>query len=218
MEASNPPRISSDAQSRRQQGRVSRCRSAKADTRVQKDPVRPELADELRRGVILLHREKDAAYGNAWKRRGEVISILYGSRDRASGVHHRRSRLFPAVIDLLVYCLKYEISRGHRSRCRTPLPACEYLVRPYSDSSSAVGELLARLGMAALGMCATSVQDAIRDVIGGFAVYSTAFNSRANARCNCAPRLRAGACRTPSDQGHSPECDAFRSCAADPGT
>jgi hypothetical protein len=62
-----------------------------------------------------LHRQKSTAYGNAWKRRGEQISIMANLARKAdrletiasgSPASHDESTLDTAV-DLLVYSLKY---------------------------------------------------------------------------------------------------------------
>jgi hypothetical protein len=141
--------------------------------------VSGEVADELRRGVILLHRAKDAAYGNAWKRRGEVISILCNIARKVDRLESslggapdiRGEARLDTVVDLLVYCLKYETFLADIDPAVVAhlFLDCEHLTRPYSDSSSAVEELLVRLDMTALSSCTTTVQDAMRDVIGGFA-------------------------------------------------
>ncbi|QPE05502.1 hypothetical protein IT882_05645 [Microbacterium schleiferi] len=70
---------------------------------------------DLRESVIDLHRSKDAAYGNSWKRRGELISIaanLARKIDRidqvVGGAAAGREALLDTVVDLLVYAVKYE--------------------------------------------------------------------------------------------------------------
>jgi hypothetical protein len=69
----------------------------------------------LRNAIKTLHARKDRAYGAAWKRRGERISILPNIArkvDRltafvASGFELRDESLLDTAIDLNVYCLKY---------------------------------------------------------------------------------------------------------------
>lgn len=70
---------------------------------------------DLRESVIALHRSKDAAYGNSWKKRGELISIaanLARKVDRidqvVGGAAAGREALLDTVVDLLVYAVKYE--------------------------------------------------------------------------------------------------------------
>src|SRR5690606_34211610 len=70
---------------------------------------------DLRESVIALHRSKDAAYGNSWKKRGELISIaanLARKIDRidqvVGGAAAGRETLLDTAVDLLVYAVKYE--------------------------------------------------------------------------------------------------------------
>lgn len=70
---------------------------------------------DLRESVIALHRAKDAAYGNSWKKRGELISIaanLARKIDRidqvVGGAAAGREALLDTAVDLLVYAVKYE--------------------------------------------------------------------------------------------------------------
>src|SRR5438045_1661679 len=69
----------------------------------------------LRYAIMTLHRQKDAAYGNSWKRRGEQISIMANIArkvDRleviADGAHPSQDEnTLDTAIDLYVYTLKY---------------------------------------------------------------------------------------------------------------
>lgn|SRR5262249_30797250 len=74
-----------------------------------------ELVEAMRR----LHREKDAAYRDAWKKRGEVISILANLARKVDRLEHVLAgassggeSIIDTVVDLLVYCLKYETFLG----------------------------------------------------------------------------------------------------------
>jgi thymidylate synthase len=65
--------------------------------------------------IIDLHRTKDAAYGDSWKRRGELISIaanLARKIDRiqqlVGGAAAGNEALLDTAVDLLVYAVKYE--------------------------------------------------------------------------------------------------------------
>lgn len=72
--------------------------------------------DEFREAVTRLHRAKDAAYRDAWKRRGEVISILANIARKVDRLEYGIDRTpaapdesqFDTAADLLVYCLKYQ--------------------------------------------------------------------------------------------------------------
>lgn len=70
---------------------------------------------DLRESIIALHRSKDAAYGDSWKKRGELISIaanLARKIDRidkvVGGATAGREALLDTAVDLLVYAVKYE--------------------------------------------------------------------------------------------------------------
>ena len=72
--------------------------------------------DEFREAVRRLHRAKDAAYRDAWKRRGEVISIIANIARKVDRLEYGLNGA-PATLDeswadtaadLLVYCLKYQ--------------------------------------------------------------------------------------------------------------
>ena len=66
--------------------------------------------------IVDLHREKDAGYGPAWKKRGEVISILANVARKVDRLEHVTKQgietpdepLFETVIDLFVYCIKFQ--------------------------------------------------------------------------------------------------------------
>ncbi|MDX6394370.1 MAG: hypothetical protein QOJ73_5433 [Streptosporangiaceae bacterium] len=66
--------------------------------------------------VRCLHQAKDAAYRDAWKRRGEVISILANIARKADRLEYSLGGAPPTwdetwldtAVDLPVYCLKYQ--------------------------------------------------------------------------------------------------------------
>lgn len=69
---------------------------------------------ELQETIIALHRRKDAAYGNSWKKRGELISIaanIARKIDRiqniVAGAASDGESLVDTTVDLLVYAIKY---------------------------------------------------------------------------------------------------------------
>jgi hypothetical protein len=138
-----------------------------------------DLADEVPKGIVLLHREKHAAYGNAWKRRGEIISILCNIARKVdrlqsslSGAPDMRGEArLDTVVDPLVYCLKYETflaDLNQQIACEL-FRDCEHLSCPYSDNPACVDVLLERIDMTDLRSSTATVQDATTEVIGGFA-------------------------------------------------
>lgn len=72
---------------------------------------RQQLTDVIKR----LHRHKDAAYGNAWKRRGELVSILANIARKVdrleqytvTGAKLADESVFDTAVDLFVYSVKY---------------------------------------------------------------------------------------------------------------
>lgn len=71
---------------------------------------------ELQHAVCQLHREKDAAYRDAWKKRGEVLSILANIARKVDRLEYvldgaqttRDESLLDTTVDLFVYTLKYQ--------------------------------------------------------------------------------------------------------------
>ncbi|MBV9730769.1 MAG: hypothetical protein JO309_15460 [Pseudonocardiales bacterium] len=75
------------------------------------------LTSEEFRGVVrLLHRTKDAAYRDAWKKRGEVMSIMANIARKVDRLEYtadgapvaQDESLLDTAVDLLVYSLKYQ--------------------------------------------------------------------------------------------------------------
>jgi thymidylate synthase len=93
--------------------------------------------------IKALHREKDQAYGNAWKKRGEIIGILSNIArkvDRLEQYVTRRSELadesiLDTAVDLLAYSTKYILFllEAENAGSIDPLPSSA--PQPYSDYS-----------------------------------------------------------------------------------
>lgn len=74
-------------------------------------------SDDFKLAIKRLHAEKDRAYGGAWKRRGELVSILPNIARKAdrlenlvqTGATMRGESLLDTVIDLYVYVEKYRL-------------------------------------------------------------------------------------------------------------
>lgn len=73
-------------------------------------------AASLREAIGGLHRDKDAAYRDAWKKRGEVISILSNVARKVDRLEYvldgapasQDEAALDTAVDLLVYCIKYQ--------------------------------------------------------------------------------------------------------------
>lgn len=102
---------------------------------------RPSPADHLIQAVDSLHRDKNAAYGAAWKRRGERISILPNIARKVdrlghfntSGIDLAGETLFDTAVDLLVYVLKYELFLAEQVTSHAERIGLQGATRPYSD-------------------------------------------------------------------------------------
>ncbi|WNI17386.1 hypothetical protein [Actinacidiphila sp. ITFR-21] len=89
-----------------------------------------------------LHRAKDAAYGNAWKKRGEVIGVLANLArkvDRLEALAEGApatydESIFDTAVDLFVYGLKYQtLLADIDPTVAATLFADPGVVPPYSD-------------------------------------------------------------------------------------
>ena len=101
---------------------------------------------DLITAIVRLHREKDAGYGPAWKKRGEVISILANVARKIDRLEHVTKQgietpdetLFETVIDLFVYCIKFQTFLADTdSNVASRLFECNDCEPPYSDGTAA---------------------------------------------------------------------------------
>lgn len=76
-------------------------------------PTEPTPADPFILSLDLLHREKSAAYGDSWKRRGEQMSILANIARKVDrlegGVETADETQADTAVDLLIYLVKYRL-------------------------------------------------------------------------------------------------------------
>lgn len=102
----------------------------------------PEIGVKALKSYIKnLHREKDAAYLQAWKRRGELISILPNisrKSDRLESFIESGSQLadetvLDTAIDLFVYVLKYRLFLMELTRNSGKHELPDSAPAPYSD-------------------------------------------------------------------------------------
>lgn len=113
-----------------------------------------------------LHKRKNAAYGNSWKKRGEMTSILANIArkvDRLDQYHTHRSlmpdeSIFDTAIDLLVYLIKYHLFLLERTETNDLLPSDA--PTPFSDHVSNFDVLLINVEPVALevGTVETSIE------------------------------------------------------------
>lgn len=112
------------------------------------EPVRTDVlsADPFTRFVYELHAEKHAAYGDSWKRRGEMIGILANIARKVDrlGVAGGGDTAADTVIDLLVYLVKYRLWLSDEQMAVRPMGVSP-TVGPLSDHVLPVTELLVRI-------------------------------------------------------------------------
>jgi hypothetical protein len=111
-------------------------------------------SNQLRRAIVRLHAVKTAHYGNAWKKRGEGVSVLTNEArkvDRIEEVGARETStnyesLFDTYVDLLVYLLKHQTLLADEdpevAKALGLVGRCE---RPYSERLDAFDVLLEKV-------------------------------------------------------------------------
>lgn len=108
--------------------------------------------------VRRLHHEKDAAYGPAWKRRGELISVLANVARKVDRLEQvaagapatRDENLLDTVVDLLVYSLKYQTYLADQDNTVAHDLLGGQVEPPYSDGRGGFELLLNTLDLAVL--------------------------------------------------------------------
>lgn len=162
--------------------------------------------DEFREAVRRLHRAKDAAYRNAWKRRGEVLSILAnvarkvdrleGELDGAPAT--RDEPPLDTAVDLLVYCLKYQAYLADHDPGIAARMFGHGTIPPYSDGTAGFEALLSHVDLASLTVPTRSAREAASLAVARFADLEACFDhmtavSPARERLDCLLDLTAAA-------------------------
>ncbi|HUY46277.1 MAG TPA: hypothetical protein VMV92_11200 [Streptosporangiaceae bacterium] len=159
---------------------------------------------EFAAAVRRLHRAKDAAYQDAWKRRGEVISILANIARKADRLEYGPLGRAPqtwdeswldTAVDLLVYCLKYQtyladLDTGVAGLLFGASTACQ----PYSDGTAGFDLLLSRSVPRTLEAGGLTVSGAAAQVFTRFGELEGCFQGLSGirppgARLRCAQAL-----------------------------
>lgn len=139
---------------------------------------------EFREAVRRLHRAKDAAYQDAWKRRGEVISILANIARKVDrleygldGASATAGESWPdTAADLLVYCLKYQAYLADLDRETATRLFCGSGVNPpYSDGPAGFEALLSRTDLGPVAVAGQPTADAARCVVSRFGELEACF-------------------------------------------
>ena len=146
---------------------------------------------EFREAVARLHRAKDAAYRDAWKRRGEVISILANIARKVDrlgygldGAHATAGESWPdTVADLLVYCLKYQAYLADLDpETAARLFGGSGVRPPYSDGPAGFEVLLSRADLGPVTVASQPVTEAAERVVSRFGELEACFHEVTSTR------------------------------------
>jgi len=126
-----------------------------------------ELHSSLKAAIKRLHAEKNRAYGGAWKRRGELVSIqpnIARKVDRLEALAATSARMtgesaLDTAIDLLVYVEKYRLFLAENMMPGTLLPPDASL--PLSDHDANLNQLVDELNLAPSGR---ELEPIVRDI------------------------------------------------------
>ncbi len=143
--------------------------------------------ETLRQTIMQLHRQKTAAYGTSWKRRGEQVSILANIArkvDRleriADGAPQTPDEtLFDTSVDLLVYCVKYQtyLADIDRSVAESLFePAQSFLKPPYSDGCEGFEYLIKQADLTVIDSNRETIREAVAQVLLRFAELERCFS------------------------------------------
>jgi hypothetical protein len=139
---------------------------------------------EFREAVRRLHRAKDAAYRDAWKRRGEVISILANIARKVDRLEcgldgapaTAGESWLDTAADLLVYCLKYQAYIADLDpETATRLFGASGVRPPYSDDPAGFEALLSRADPGPVTVVGQPAAEAARCVVSRFAELEACF-------------------------------------------
>lgn len=134
-------------------------------------------ATSLREAIRRLHREKNAAYRDAWKKRGEVISILANVARKVDRLEYaldgappgRDETLLDTAVDLLVYCIKYETYLADIDlTVADTLFGNSELDRSFSQGHTGFEYLLWQFDMSVLRVRGQTVEEGIFSVVAQF--------------------------------------------------
>jgi len=140
--------------------------------------------EKFRQAVAALHRGKDVVYGNAWKKRGEVLSILANIARKVDRIEYGvdgtsatpGETLLDTAIDLLVYCLKYETYLADLDPSLADKFFDGTVNRPYSSGTNGFEYLLYRLDLSELEKGDITTKTAMEQTLSRFAELERCFS------------------------------------------
>jgi hypothetical protein len=140
---------------------------ALVDQQINRRMVPVDDPEALRAAVRQLHTVKDAAYRNAWKKRGETIGVLANIARKLDRLEAALTgapalpdeSLMDTAVDLLIYSLKYQTYLADlNADVATELFA--NILGPYSDGTTGFEQLLDQLDLNPLRQGTESVRAA----------------------------------------------------------
>ena len=146
---------------------------------------------EFREAVRRLRRARDAAYRDAWKRRGEVISILASIARKVDRLEYgldgapatAGESWLDTAADLLVYCLKYQAYLADLDReTATRLFSGSGVQPPYSDGPAGFEALLSRADLGPVAVAGQPAAEAARCVVSRFGELEACFRDVSSAQ------------------------------------
>jgi len=138
---------------------------------------------EFREALRRLHRAKDAAYRDAWKRRGEVLSILANIARKVDRLEYgldgapatADETWVDTAVDLLVYSLKYQAYLADLEPGTAARLFGSGTGPPYSDGPAGFEALLSQTDLAPVAVTGEPVTEAARCVVSRFAELEACF-------------------------------------------
>ncbi len=141
--------------------------------------------DKFRDSIRLLHKVKDAAYRDSWKKRGEIMSIMANIARKVDRLNYvidgapatPDESLLDTAVDLLVYSLKYQTYLADQDEAVAfMLYRGSEATPPYSDGPDGFEVLLKQLDMTAIeAKTGQGTVQATQDVFIAFAELEACF-------------------------------------------
>jgi hypothetical protein len=164
------------------------------------------ISQTFREATRRLHRQKSAAYRNAWKRRGEQISIIANIARKVDRLEFvadgapvtQDESVIDTVVDLYVYVLKYETYLADQDETLAEVMFNGSQARPpYSDGAEGFEFLLAQADLTPLDEgVEKGLSECVQDVLLAFAQVEGGFTEPIAAIADRARRARALAAAT----------------------
>lgn len=115
-------------------------------------PVNVEAAADVKATLQVMHRMKSAAYGDSWKRRGELLGVLANIARKVDRLSNHAAWLandpesqIDTISDLLLYLLKYQTFLADQDEALAARLFDGSVRRPISDGDDGLEFLLDRV-------------------------------------------------------------------------